>query len=74
MHIPEVVSPKFDWRVWAERRTSKESLEGDIDLVSMQLRGYINLIQWNLDLETLDLEYSLDLEHWVQVTKSGFMT
>ena len=24
-------------------------------------------------METLDLEYSLDLEHWVQVTNSGFM-
>ena len=24
-------------------------------------------------METLDLEYSLDLEHWVQITKSGFM-
>ena len=26
-----------------------------------------------LDLETLDLEHSLDLEHWVSVTKSGFI-
>ena len=31
------------------------------------------IVQWNLDLETLDLEYSLDLDNGVLVTKSGFM-
>ena len=31
-----------------------------------------NVIQWNLGLETSDIEHSLDLEHYVLVTKSGF--
>ena len=29
--------------------------------------------QWNLDLETLDLEDSLDLEHQLQITTFVFM-
>ena len=33
----------------------------------------IKLVQWNLHLENLDLEQSLDSEHKAPVPKSGFM-
>ena len=42
-------------------------------LLLFLLNLFDDLIQWNLDFETLDLEHSLDLEHWVPVTKSDFM-